>query len=372
MSRFDIDGKSVMDGVESPRRPLQRSPYPSPVGSTKFGSTGAHRSPLRTRHNHESGVSVEAAFLSQRMTSIEDRFVGLESLVSKLAGRLETFLRTVENDRQVSEGIDIRLSSTQEQLSQVQKATVDFGNRIVEQQRAVDRVGQQGVLLESTTQHIQLLERRVEESHRLTRLQADENSRQADAMRLQIAQATRLLQTYSRRQCEALSTENAARLDAFEQDRREMIQQIGEVTHGMNETRVSLADMRAQMAMVDRTLRLREEGERQHAEDIKVLQRRLLSAMRHLSSDASTYLVSNAPVSSSPVVQATYSPPRLDPTQLRRDGSPQSTRQVGAWPSSPSNPPPTATPDVNGLRTEDDGIDQFLAELNFLSRNAVV
>jgi hypothetical protein len=389
MPRLDLDGKSMVDAMESPRRPLQRSPYPSPVGST-VKREGAHRSPVRTRHDYDSAVSgVEATFLAQRMTAMEDRFSGLESLVSRLAGKLDTFLRTVENDRQVSEALDIRLSSTQDQLSLVQKATVDFGNRIAEQNRTVDRVSQQVPLLESTHQSLSALERRVEDHQRQIRMQADDSARHADALRLQIAQATRLLQSYSRRQCEALSTENAARLDAFEQDRHELIQQVADVSHGMNETRVALGDIRAQLAAVDRTLRIREEGERQHGEEIKVLQRRLLSALRHLSSDASTFLVT-------PVVAAHDSVPQPPPVfnaseahRLRGQTSPHSSKNTDAavWPSSSSPSKPNsalaramsehsdllvATPSAAAaVRHDDEGIDQFLAELNFLSRNAL-
>ncbi|CUG90347.1 Hypothetical protein, putative [Bodo saltans] len=383
MPRLDLDGKSILDAIESPRRPLQRSPYPSPVGST-VKRDAQHRSPVRTRQEFDSGVSaVEAAFLSQRVAAIEDRFSGLESLVSRLAGKLDTFLRTVENDRQVSEALDIRLSSTQDQLSLVQKATVDFGNRIVEQNRAVERVSQQMSSLESAHQSLVLLERRVDDNQRQVRLQAEEAARQSDALRLQIAQATRLLQSYSRRQCEALSTENAARLDAFEQDRHELIQQVADVSHGMNETRVALADVRGQLAAVDRTLRVREEGERQHGEDIKVLQRRLLSALRHLSSDANTFLVT--PTAAAPQDNLSPAFHVSDGHRLRHQTSPQVSKHTDASVWSSNSPrkhslpraevidPLVATPvaPVAVARNDDEGIDQFLAELNFLSRNAL-
>lgn len=389
-----VDSTGLFETVESPRRPLQRSPHPSPSGSP-VGAGGRnhfsmlHRSPQRSAapavrgSPHDFHSAIEVTFLTQRMTSLEERFVGLESLVSRLAGKLDTFLRTAENDRQSTEALEIRMSNTEDQLTTVQKATLEFTNRVADQQRAVDGVLRHGEVVESTGNRVALWERRVDDLHRQLRVQSEDSARQADTLRSHIAQSTRLLQSYSRRQCEALSTEHAARLDSFEHDRHELIQQVAEVTHGVNETRVALGEVRSQLSVVDRNLRHREEAEKQHSEDIKVLQRRLLSALRHLSCDASAYLVTTPSPHAGGAAGA--SPASGGGRGRLEEGL--ATEVVGSYGGSPRREvsaqvapyPAKHLSPLRGTETvsnsipllEDEGIDQFLAELNFLSRNAV-
>lgn len=298
---------------------------------------------------------MEVTFLHQRLISLEDRFATLESMLARTISKLDGFVSKGDNEARLSESLRIRMDGMEEENGLMLKSTRDMSQRVLSFERRVESLSEMPKQFEERASrledHLTSLTKRHEELSRIVRRNAEASDATTASVRSSIAQATSLLKVFTVRQCEALSTETAARLDTFEKDRSELVQQIASVANNANETRIGMADVKALVAQSDITFRRHEVALGAVAEDVKVLQRRFLSALRHLSHEPASYL--SAPTDTSPVRQGRIEEKR----PLTEAKSPQQQQRESL-----------AKP--LGSLDDDSDLDQFIAELNFLTRNA--
>lgn len=377
-----------MDDIESPRRPLQRSPLPSQhlALSQQQQTAAARTSNVKeyspTRQFRETGsptrgervsdsfslvggshYAVELSLMAQRLSSFEERFSKMESLVSRVAARVEMLASQDESDRRDRDAIKIRLDGFDEQSVTVLRVARDASAKVLQLDQRWESVASMMRTSEQASSKVEALQQRIDDTTRAVKRVAEQSDREFSVVRNQLAKATQLLQTYVKRQCDTLSGESLARLEAFEKDRQALVQDCADVSHGIHETRLAMSDIRSAIAEIhtkfaqqDATLHRFEESQKAQSEDVKAVDRRLLSAVRYLSSDPNAFL---APLGQAHhgAAQAVHNG-NASPREAYSSDSPSRAHIMPAV----SSPAPAA----------DGAIDQFIAELNFMSRNAVM
>ena len=286
-------------------------------------------------HGQFSGP-LEVAVVHQRLSGVEDRLYTLELLVAKTvakldeqSNRLTTEIRTAEFSRLQQQVA----TDSQEQFSRYVREQLE---KLVSAFEAhEERIGR--VVREMSEQSIGRFETRLSRSEAKA-AQLDQLQREAATQNArQLAQAVKLLQSHMTGQVDALSTNVSTKLQDAEKERSEFLLRSQEMQTSFLTFRTTMSEARAAAGQVQNELTLIHSAHDQLVEDVKVLNRRLMSAVRHLATNPTEFL-------ETPTTDSLKTP-------TRRIESAAEIRM------------PTLTVNPG---TE---IDAFIAELNFLTRN---
>lgn len=308
-----------MDRLESPRRP----PFPSPT------------------ENHSA----------TRVSQLEDRVQHLEHLLARAVGKLDTMTSRCAAAERAAELARLKA----EEIAQSQHDS--FGEVLERQTHLERRLEAMISFTESRAKQDAAVRTHQEESDsRLRRMEAGVDAEIAST-RQQLSTAVQLLRQFVVRNCDAVSDEAAARFESFENERSQLQTKLAEAATQWTDLQRMVANAHAASSNVDAKLQRVTANVDTLSEEHKTLHRRLASAIRHLS--ANPTLMSSAAMTPFPKTATNVFAPEP------QSGSSESStgRRM--------SPPRGSGPSVRGDGKEGgDPLDQFVAELQFLSRNA--
>lgn len=235
--------------------------------------------------------AAELALYTQRVRTIEDRLVTMERMVcaasagvEDVRGRLDAELRSVELHRLAA-----------------RDGEHQWGAAAARMQASIDRVAAD---VEALTRRIDARDASVAESLRVAMSRADAagaaavdaanrhaGASDATAARLQaevgdvVTRALRAVQSHVRQSEHRTAADVTARLDTFEKERAALAGAVAGVSAMQADLHAAVAAAQADAARVDNATRRHAVAVAQLEEDVRVLQRRLVSALRHLAHD---------------------------------------------------------------------------------------
>jgi chromosome segregation ATPase len=299
--------------------------------SVEWMPAGSPPRPHGAPSRYSSTGQLELAIINQRLEGVEDRLQSLESLVSRTVAKLDEQASRLTTEIRSADFLRLQQQAAHDAQEQFAHHVREQLGKLVgageAQEERIARINRD--LLDHSTARTETRFSKIEA--KLAQIDHTQRESSATGAR-QLAQAMKLLQAHISTQVETLSASVSAKLLEAEKESAELVSRSQEMQATFVSMKNVVTEARFAAGKIESEVLSLHSAQKQFADELKVVNRRLLSAVRHLSANPSDFMEANEHMKTPP-------------------------RKV------------EAVPESGPLHRPGSEIDAFVAELNFLTRN---